>query len=100
MLKEMVEALPKASLVRCGMTGFGASTLDFELQYDVHSTNYDEVFAARHALCLAILDRFNREDIQLAYPSQTTFTAAPDGTLIMPYPEVTRVVDEDDDAKA
>jgi small-conductance mechanosensitive channel len=87
-LKELVEALPKASLVRCGMTGFGASTLDFELQFDVHSTNYDEVFAARHALCLAILDRFNRENIQLAYPSQTTFTAAPDGTLIMPYPPV------------
>jgi small-conductance mechanosensitive channel len=86
MLKEMVEAQPKASLVRCGMTGFGASTLDFELQYDVHSGNYDEVFAARHALCLAILDRFDRENIQLAYPSQTTFTAAPDGTLIMPYP--------------
>jgi small-conductance mechanosensitive channel len=86
MLKELVEAQPKASLVRCGMTGFGASTLDFELQYDVHSTNYEEVFAARHALCIAILDRFNREGIQLAYPSQTTFTAAPDGSLIMPYP--------------
>ncbi|MEA3033735.1 MAG: hypothetical protein QOH86_1751, partial [Sphingomonadales bacterium] len=45
MLKEMVEAQAKTSLVRCGMTGFGASTLDFELQFDVHSTNYDEVFA-------------------------------------------------------
>jgi small-conductance mechanosensitive channel len=97
MLKEMVEAQPKASLVRCGMTGFGASTLDFELQYDVHSTNYEEVFAARHTLCLAILDRFNREGIQLAYPSQTTFTAAPDGRLIMPYPDATRVVDEADE---
>jgi small-conductance mechanosensitive channel len=94
MLKKMVEAQPKTSLVRCGMTGFGASTLDFELQFDVHSTDYDEVFAARHALCLAILDRFNREDIQLAYPSQTTFTAAPDGTLIMPYPEVRRGEEE------
>jgi small-conductance mechanosensitive channel len=94
MLKEMVEAQPKTSLVRCGMTGFGASTLDFELQFDVHSTDYDEVFAARHALCLAILDRFNRENIQLAYPSQTTFTAAPDGTLIMPYPEVRRGEEE------
>jgi small-conductance mechanosensitive channel len=94
MLKEMVEAQAKTSLVRCGMTGFGASTLDFELQFDVHSTDYDEVFAARHSVCLAILDRFNREDIQLAYPSQTTFTAAPDGTLIMPYPEVSERKDE------
>jgi small-conductance mechanosensitive channel len=90
MLKEIVEAEPKAGLVRCGMTGFGASMLDFELQFDVHSTDYEEVFGARHAICLAILGRFNRENIQLAYPSQTTFTAAPDGSLIMPYPEVTR----------
>ena len=72
------------------MTGFGASTLDFELQFDVHSTDYEAVFAARHAICLAILDRFNREGVQLAYPSQTTFTAAPDGSLVMPYPEVRR----------
>jgi small-conductance mechanosensitive channel len=93
MLKEMVEAQPRTSLVRCGMTGFGASTLDFELQFDVHSADYDEVFAARHALCLAILDRFDRENIQLAYPSQTTFTAAPDGTLIMPYPDTASIVE-------
>ncbi|MEA3035852.1 MAG: hypothetical protein QOH04_1617 [Sphingomonadales bacterium] len=100
MLKEIVEAQPKTSLVRCGMTGFGASTLDFELQFDVQSSNYEEVFGARHAICLAILDRFNREDIQLAYPSQTSFTAAPDGTLIMPYPPVTRVVEEGDEPAA
>jgi small-conductance mechanosensitive channel len=100
MLKEIVEAQPKTSLVRCGMTGFGASTLDFEVQYDVNSANYEEVFGARHAICLAILDRFNRDNIQLAYPSQTTFTAAPDGTLITPYPPVTRVVEEGDEPPA
>jgi small-conductance mechanosensitive channel len=93
MLKEIVGAQPKAALVRCGMTGFGASTLDFELQFDVHSSDYEEVFRARHAICLAILDRFNREGVQLAYPSQTTFTAAPDGSLIMPYPST---CDEED----
>jgi small-conductance mechanosensitive channel len=93
-LKEIVEAQPKASLVRAGMTGFGASTLDFELQFDVHSTDYEEVYAARTAICLAILERFNRENIQMAYPSQTTFTAAPDGSLIMPYPPVRLMAEE------
>jgi small-conductance mechanosensitive channel len=96
-LKEIVASQPKASLVRAGMTGFGASTLDFELQFDVHSTDYEEVYAARTAICLAILDRFNRENIQLAYPSQTTFTAAPDGSLIMPYPPVRLMAEEDDE---
>jgi hypothetical protein len=28
---------------------------------------------------------FEREGIAFAYPTQTTFTAAPDGALVMPY---------------
>lgn len=93
-LKAIVAAQPKTSLVRAGMTGFGASTLDFELQFDVHSTDYEEVYRTRSAVCIAILDRFNRDNIQLAYPTQTSFTAAPDGTLIMPYPPVTLLAEE------
>jgi small-conductance mechanosensitive channel len=86
MLKEIVERHDKAKLVRCGMTGFGASTLDFELQFDIRSLDYDEVFRTRSEICIAILDAFNEANIQLAYPTQTSFTAAPDGSLIMPYP--------------
>jgi hypothetical protein len=29
--------------------------------------------------------------LQFAYPTQVTFTAAPDGTMVMPYPEPTPV---------
>jgi hypothetical protein len=36
---------------------------------------------------LAILQRFNDEGLEFAYPTQTTFTAAPDGKMIMPYPK-------------
>jgi small-conductance mechanosensitive channel len=86
MLKAIVERHDKARMVRCGMIGFGASTLDFELQFDIASLNYDEVFQTKSEICIEILDAFNQENIQLAYPSQTTFTAAPDGSLIMPYP--------------
>jgi hypothetical protein len=39
----------------------------------------------RSAICLEILRAFNEAGIQFAYPTQTTFTAAPDGTLVMPY---------------
>jgi hypothetical protein len=34
----------------------------------------------------AMLRRFADLGIAFAYPTQTSFTAAPDGTLIMPYP--------------
>jgi hypothetical protein len=36
---------------------------------------------------LGILRRFAELEIEFAYPTQTTFTAAPDGRLIMPYAE-------------
>jgi small-conductance mechanosensitive channel len=85
MLREIVEKHDKAKVVRCGMVGFGASTLDFELHFDVHSTDYEFVYRTKSDICIEILDAFNEADIQMAYPSQTTFTAAPDGTLIMPY---------------
>jgi small-conductance mechanosensitive channel len=88
MLKAIVEAQEHATMVRCGMTGFGASSLDFELQFDVHTQVYEEAFHARSEICIAILEAFNKANIQLAYPTQTSFTAAPDGTLIMPYPDV------------
>jgi hypothetical protein len=35
---------------------------------------------------IAVLKRFNDEGIKFAYPVQVGYTAAPDGSLIMPYP--------------
>jgi len=87
MVRRLVEAQDKAGFVRCGMTAFGASSLDFELQFDVHATDFEQAFAARSAICMAILKAFDEAGIAFAYPTQTSFTAGPDGTLIMPYPE-------------
>lgn len=95
--REIVEAQAKGHFVRCGLTTFNASSLDFELQFDVLSEDYDQVFAARTAVCIEILRRFAREGIEFAYPTQTSFTAAPDGRLIMPYPDVQQVVTLDDE---
>jgi small-conductance mechanosensitive channel len=67
------------------MRGFGPSSLDFEVQFDVRGADYEYAFATRAAICLEILTAFNEAGIQFAYPTQTTFTAAPDGTLVMPY---------------
>jgi small-conductance mechanosensitive channel len=68
------------------MIGYGASSLDFELQFDVKSEVWQKVFDARSQVLIALLQRFQDEGIEFAYPTQTSFTAAPDGTLIMPYP--------------
>ncbi|MGP1281755.1 MAG: mechanosensitive ion channel family protein [Parasphingopyxis sp.] len=73
--------------VRSGFTGFGDSSLDYEIQFDVESADYEVVYNARHAVGVAIFQRFADEGLEFAYPTQTTFTAAPNGEMILPYPE-------------
>ncbi len=84
LLKEIVEA-HGSEFIRAGFSTFGPSSLDFQLVFDVNSDDVEEMFKARHAIGIAIVERFARDGIEFAYPTQTTFTAAPDGTLVMPY---------------
>jgi small-conductance mechanosensitive channel len=83
-LQEIVEA-HEGEFIRAGFTTFGPSSLDFQLVFDVPSEDIDVMFASRHAVGIAIAQRFASEGIEFAYPTQTTYTAAPDGTLVMPY---------------
>jgi small-conductance mechanosensitive channel len=83
-LKEIVEA-NGCEFIRAGFTTFGPSSLDFQLVFDVNNDDVEEMFKARHAVGIAIVERFDREGIEFAYPTQTTYTASPDGTLVMPY---------------
>lgn len=86
-LKEIIEA-HGGNFVRSGFVNFGASSLDFEVEFDVYLPDWDSIYQVRHKVGLAILQRFNDAGLEFAYPTQTTFTAAPDGQMIMPYAEV------------
>jgi len=86
LLQEIVEA-NDAVFVRSGFVGFGDSSINFELDFDIMSAEYSVVYNGRHTIGLAILQKFNEEGLEFAYPTQTTFTSAPDGKMIMPYPE-------------
>jgi small-conductance mechanosensitive channel len=85
-VKEVVSSCDRCVFLRCGMIGYGDSSLDFSFEFDVKSEVWQKVFEARHQVLVALLKRFNEEKIEFAYPTQVGFTAAPDGTLIMPYP--------------
>jgi len=91
LVKAAVESRKGCTLVRCAVIGFGASSIDFEVIFDCRGTDLNKVAADRTAVALAILRSFADHDLQFAYPTQTTFTAAPDGTIIMPYPQVQAV---------
>ena len=87
LVKAIVTKQDKSAFLHCCMTGFGASSLDYELVFDVVDDDTELFNRIRHDICIAILDSFAREGIQFAYPTQTSFTAAPDGTMIIPYAE-------------
>lgn len=74
--------------VNAGVVRFGASSLDYELNFDVPDPDRHDYFLSRHRIGLAIWKRFKEEGIEFAYPTQTSFTAAPDGRTIMPYPDL------------
>jgi small-conductance mechanosensitive channel len=85
LLQEIVET-EGAVFIRAGFTGFGDSALLFQLVFDMDARyEFEEVFAARHRIGLNILSAFAAKGYEFAYPTQTTFTAAPDGSMIMPY---------------
>ena len=83
-LRQAVEA-NNAQFIRAGFNNFAPSALDFHVVFDIESDDVEEMFQARHNIGIAIIDSFAREGISFAYPTQTTFTAAPDGTMVMPY---------------
>ncbi len=88
----ILEPMTGIRLVRCVMNGFGSSSIDFNLVYDDRARDFDSRAANRSAICIGILKTFKEQGIEFAYPTQTTFTAAPDGTMIMPYATVQPVV--------
>jgi len=89
MLGEMVKA-EGASVARAGFETFSASSLDFALQFDTPGNDWTTAHATRDRLMVRIMRRFAEEGINLAYPTQTSYTAAPGGALVLPYPEPQR----------
>ncbi|MBJ6121548.1 mechanosensitive ion channel family protein [Sphingomonas mollis] len=86
-LTEIVEG-EGGKVARAGFESFGASSLDFALQFDVPGDDWPTAHSTRDRILVSLMRRFAAEGIVIPYPTQTTFTAAPDGSLIMPYAQV------------
>ncbi|WP_294332508.1 mechanosensitive ion channel family protein [uncultured Sphingomonas sp.] len=95
--KSIVEA-NGATAVRNGFSGFGASSIDYELIAELHTGSWDIGHPTRDRILVGIVRKLAEEGISIPYPTQTTYTAAPDGRIIMPYPDVQPVlrVDKED----
>lgn len=80
-----LDGLKGVRLVRCTISALAPSSIDFNLVYDDRNRDFDTRAANKSQICLGIVKTLAGEGIDFAYPTQTTYTAAPDGTLVMPY---------------
>ncbi len=85
-IESIIRARALLRFDRVHFVQFGASSLDFEIVYFVTEAALATMMIERQAVGFAILRRFAELGIEFAYPTQTSFTAAPDGTLIDPRP--------------
>jgi small-conductance mechanosensitive channel len=99
-VRAIVESHEHTHFIRCGLAAYAASSLDFELVFEVDGRDFEPAFATRHAVAIEILESFDRDGIAFAYPTQVGFTAAPDGTLVMPYPEVKILAEAQSEAES
>lgn len=85
-IEAIIAGQPDTRFDRAHFYNFGASSLDFEIVFFVTRPEIEVMMATRQAVCLGIIRRFAAMRVEFAYPTQTSFTAAPDGTLIDPRP--------------
>lgn|SRR5690554_29632 len=79
--------------VNAWLKGFGPSSIDFDFLFEVDSTDGAVASKVQEAVALGVLKRFREHGIEFAYPTQTSFAVAPDGTRVMPYPPIIPVVE-------
>lgn len=72
-VKEIVDGIKNADFDRCHFAKYGASSLDFEIVYYVGSADYNEYMDINQEINLAIFEKFAKEGIEFAYPTQTVF---------------------------
>jgi len=76
----------KHRFVSGAFKAFSPSSLDFDFIFEVDTDDGLAAGLAQQQIAFGLLREFKQRGIVLAYPAQTAFTAAPDGTLVMPYP--------------
>lgn len=83
-IEAIVNNAPQCRFDRAHLYNFGSSSLDFEIVFHIEVPEFGAMMNARQAVCLGIIRRFAEMKVEFAYPTQTSFTAGPDGTIIDP----------------
>lgn len=72
-LKSVVEKEPEARFGRAHFASFGASALEYEMEYFVNSPDYGVYMDIQQKVSFEILRKFQAEKVDFAYPTQKIF---------------------------
>lgn len=78
MVREIVEGVKDADFDRCHFVEFGASSLDFELCYNIPTRNYVIALDAQQQVNVALVQMFAEQGISFAFPTRTLYLNQPD----------------------
>ena len=78
-VREAVEAREDTRFDRSHFKAFGAYSLDFETVYYVLTPDYNRYMDLQQAINLSLVERFEAEEIEFAFPSNTVFLHAQSG---------------------
>ena len=73
MVRGIIEAAGDVRMDRAHFAAFGDSAYDFEFVYYVLSADYNVYMDVQQAINLSTVEAFEREGIELAYPTRTLF---------------------------
>ncbi len=74
-IKSIIEATENATFDRSHFSAFGDFSMNFETVYYIESPDYNMYMDAQQKIYLEILQAFEKENIEFAYPTQTLFAA-------------------------
>ncbi|KKZ10684.1 MAG: hypothetical protein TH68_10220 [Candidatus Synechococcus spongiarum 142] len=80
MAREIVEGVKDADFDRCHFVEFGASSLDFELCYNIPTNDYVRALDAQQQVNVDLVQMFAEQEIEFAFPTRTLYLNYTDQT--------------------
>ena len=71
--KDAISGFELATFDRTHLSGFGGSSINFEVVYFVESREYVKYMDTQHSVLLKIMEAFRERGIEFAYPTQTLY---------------------------
>ena len=72
-MKQCVDGTNKTEFDRAHFKEFGDFSLNYEIVYYILSSDYVDYMNAQQTMNLAILEEFEKEEIEIAFPTQTVY---------------------------